>query len=138
MRSFHLEQRPGMWKVSTRGCCHFEVPAVEPYGFRSRRDFGVVPSHSINKAREDSACQYRVQMWVSVCVFFFFFNIFLIGGKLFYNVVLVSAIQQQSQPLSYIYQLPLEPSSLPPHRCGFLDPQLPFLLVHQRETFVGS
>ena len=52
----------------------------------------MAPTHSLSKAREDSACQYRVHMWVSV-----FFNIFLIGGRLFYSVVLVSAVQQ-SQP----------------------------------------
>ena len=43
---------------------------------------------------------------------FFFF--FLIGGKLLYNVVLVSAIQQcESVIIMYIFSLPLEPPSPP-------------------------
>ena len=41
--------------------------------------------------------------------------LFLIGGKLLYNVVLVSAIQQcESVMIMYIFSLPLEPPSPSP------------------------
>ena len=48
--------------------------------------------------------------------FFLFFKkkIFLIGGYLLYNIVLVSAIHQHESAISiYICLLPLEPSLLP-------------------------
>ena len=47
---------------------------------------------------------------------YLFFKIyFLIGGKLLYNIVLVSAVQCKSADMIIIYPSPREPPSPPPH-----------------------
>ena len=65
-----------------------------------------------------SLCIVWVQNLPQLCmhaVVFIFLIYFLIGGKLLYNVVLVSAIQQcESVIIIYIHSLPFEPPCLPP------------------------
>ena len=64
-----------------------------------------------------SLCIVWVQNLPQLCmhaVVFIFLIYFLIGGKLLYNVVLVSAIQRESVIIIYIHSLPFEPPCLPP------------------------
>ena len=46
------------------------------------------------------------------CNLFSFFNLFLIGGKLLYNVVLVSAIQQSKSVITIHMSPPIYPICL--------------------------
>ena len=47
--------------------------------------------------------------------YYFFFNLFLIGGQLLYNVVSISAIQEHESAISIHIPLPLRPPSHPSH-----------------------